>query len=391
MFRSRVAVLGIGSLVVGLLAACGGSGAGSGGEPYRVGFNSDLSGKYSLNGVGQRDGFKAYFDFVNSTGGINGHKVEVTYLDDASDVTRGTANTTQLMTARKVSVVGGYILSNVCGAAAVLAAKNRVPINCSALSDDLLDPVQPFVFTARMSQSQEAAPMMAMAKTLVGSATPRVATVIYASAASMVLEKNLQEMIRANGWNLVASQQVPLTAKDVSPQTAKIVAAKPDLIMGSLYDPLAVSFVRGLKAAGVDKPFIDYDGATYQGGLLVLKDPNFYVFSSYSLDGTGAGPGLEKYRSAVKLAGLDPGKPFVNTGYLQALSIGEGLRACGFPCDGQKLQPVFEEQKVDTGGFASGMLGYSASDHEGMHSASFYVWDPTTSRVKEALADTPAG
>jgi ABC-type branched-subunit amino acid transport system substrate-binding protein len=392
MFRSRIALLGVGALIAGTLTACGGSGqGGSGDSEYQVGFTSDLSGRYSLNGVGQRDGFKAYFDYVNSKGGINGHKVNVHYLDDASDVTRGTANTTQLMTARRVSAVGGYILSNVCGAGAVLANTHKVPINCSALPDDLLHPVQPYVYTARMSQSQEALPIVTMAKQLVKSDKPRAAIIIYASAASVSLQKGLEALVKSNNWELVANEQVPLNSTDVSAQTAKIVAAKPDVIMGALFDPLAVSFMRGLKAANLSAPFVDYDGATYKSGLLALKDPNFYVLSMNSVDGKGDGPGLVQYRAALEANGVSAETPFVNNGYSQALSIGEGLKSCGFPCDGQKLQATLESQSIDTGGFASGNLGYTKTNHEGLKAASFYVWDPATNTVKAALENTPAG
>lgn len=394
MFRSRIALLGVGVLLASTVAACSSSsspGSGGGSGTYKVGFDSDLSGQYSLNGVGQRDGFKAYFDYVNAHGGLNGHKVDVTYLDDASDVTRGTANTTQLMTAKGVSAVGGYILSSVCGAAAVIAAKNKVPINCNAVSDDLLHPVQPYVYTVRMSQSNEASPQIEMAKKLVTSAKPKVAIIIYASPASIALQKGLEKLVAANGWDLVADQRVPLGQTDLSSQLAKVVAAKPDVVMGALFDPLAVSFMKGLKAASVSAPFIDYDGATYKSGILALKDPNFYLLSSMSLDGSGDGAGLTQYNAAVKADGFDTGTPFVNAGYLQALSIGEGLKACGYPCNGQKLQAAFDKQSVDTGGFTSGTLGYTADRHEGLQSASFYSWDPTTSAVKAALEGAAAG
>jgi ABC-type branched-subunit amino acid transport system substrate-binding protein len=385
--------LGAGALLVGSLAACGSSGGSSGGSggTYSIGFDSDLSGPYALNGVGQRDGFKAYFDYVNSQGGINGHKVNVTYLDDAADVTRGTANTTQLMTAKKVSAIGGYLLSNVCGAAAVLANKNKVPINCSAVGDELLHPVQPYVYTARMSQSNEAAPQAEMASKLVKSSSPKVAIIIFASAASVALQSGLQAVAKSKNWDVVANESVPLGATDISSQLAKIVAAKPDVVMGSLYDPLAVSFMKGLKAKGLSTPFVDYDGATYKSGILALKDPNFYVLSSTSMDGSGSGSGLTQYNDALKKAGVSATTPFVNTGYLQALSIGEGLKKCGYPCSGEQLQAAFDKQNIDTGGFTSGPLGYTPDRHEGLQAASFYVWDPSANGVKVALDNAPAG
>lgn len=393
MFRSRIALLGAGVLLASSLTACGSSGGSSGGSggTYSVGFDSDLSGPYSLNGVGQRDGFKAYFDYANAHGGIDGHRVSVTYLDDASDVTRATANTTQLMTAKKVSAIGGYILSNACGAAAVLAQKNKVPINCSAVSDDLMNPVQPYVYTARMLQSNEAAPEAQLAKQLVKSSTPRVAIIIFASAASVALQQGLQAIAKTNGWNVVANEQVPLDTTDVSSQTAKIIAAKPDVILGSLYDPLAVSFVKGLRAKQVETPFIDYDGATYKGGILALKDPAFYALSSTSVDGKGDGAGLVQYRAALKAAGVDATTPFVSTGYLQAWSIAAGLKSCGYPCDGTKLQAALDKQNVDTGGFAAGPITYTPDRHEGLQAANLYHWDPSTNSVKAALENAPGG
>jgi branched-chain amino acid transport system substrate-binding protein len=398
------AVIGVGALLASSLAACasgasgatgatgatGGGGADSGGT-YQVGFTSDLSGPYALNGAGQRDGFKAYFDYVNSQGGINGHKVNLTVDDDASDVTRGTANTVQLMTAQKVSAVGGYILSNVCGAAAVIAAANKVPINCGSLSSDLLDPVKPYVYSGDISQNEEAGPMAAMVKKLVTTPTPKVAIVIFASAASISMQQSLELYAKADHWDLVANVQVPLGATDVSAQAAQIIAAKPDVIVGSLYDPLAVSFMRALSAASVNAPFVDYDGATLQGSLLALKDPNFYVLSAHTMDGQGNSPGLAAYRAALKLDNVDGTKPFVNFGYVQALAIGEGLQKCGYPCSGQQLQKALDTLDVDTGGVTSGNLAYTPTNHEALHAASFYVWDPAKNAAVAALVNSPEG
>jgi branched-chain amino acid transport system substrate-binding protein len=389
------AVIGVGALLASSLAACasGATGAtvGGGGGTYQVGFTSDLSGPYALNGTGQRDGFKAYFDYVNSQGGINGHKVNLTVDDDASDVTRGTANTVQLMTAMKVSAVGGYILSNVCGAAAVVAAANKVPINCGSLSADLLNPVKPYVYSGDISQNEEAGPMVAMVKKLVTTPAPKVAIVIFASAASISMQQSLEAYAKTNHWDVVSNEQVPLGATDVSAQAAKIIAAKPDVIVGSLYDPLAVSFMRALSAANLNTPFVDYDGATLQGSLLTLKDPNFYLLSGHTIDGQGNSSGLAAYRAALKLDNVVATKPFVNFGYAQALAIGEGLKKCGYPCSGQQLQKAMDTLDVDAGGVTSGNLTYTPTDHEALHAASFYVWDPAKHAAVAALENAPEG
>jgi branched-chain amino acid transport system substrate-binding protein len=392
MIRARSLVAaGAALLVAGSLAACGnGTGSGGSGSQYQLGFSSDLSGKYALNGVGQRDGFKAYFDYVNSKGGINGHKVNVTVTDDASDVTRGTTNTTRLMTANHVSGVAGYILSNVCGAAAVLAKAHKVPIDCGATSDDLMSPVQPYTYAMQISQSNEAGPIAAMGQKLVaGKSKPRVAIIIFASAASVSLGQGLQRIAKTNGWDVVTNVSVPLTATDVSAQAAKVLAAKPDVVLGALYDPLAVSFMRSLEAAKVSTPFVDYDGASLKSGLEVLKDPNFYALSAKTLDGSGSGTYLADLRAAAKLDGKSVETPYFVNGYIQALEFGESLKTCGFPCSGEQLQKSMDKLDVDTQGLTSGNVSYSATDHTAIHSASIYVWDKAKNAAVVALKDSP--
>ena len=125
----------------------------------------------------------AYIDYVNAHGGENGHQIKVTVLDDAADISTATANETQLIAESHVSITVGWLVSNLCGAAATIATAQKVPILCSAIGSNLLDPVEPYVYSARNSQTSEALPMVTFAKTLLKTATPKVAIMIYGSAA----------------------------------------------------------------------------------------------------------------------------------------------------------------------------------------------------------------
>ncbi|GAA2403850.1 ABC transporter substrate-binding protein [Actinomadura vinacea] len=375
------------------VAACfpaGGCGTG-GSDGYRVGFTTDLSGKYALNGVGQRDGFKAYFDLLNAEGGINGRKVEVTYLDDGGEVGRGSANVARLAASPDTSAIGGLLVSNGCGAAAPRATRLRVPLVCSAVADDLLRPVSPYVFAARTSQGNQAAPMIRFAGTLVRAAKPRIAIIYFASAASANLEKNLRASAQKRGWQVVADESVPLTATDVSAQTARIVAAKPDIVVGALYDPLAILFLRNMAARQVRVPFVNYDGTTAAGSLLPLKNPDYYGLSNAAMSGDGTGAGVRRFARAMQRNGKPATTAYANIGYLQAAEIAEGLRVCGHPCPGAKMRHALENLRFDSGGFASGPVGFSPDDHEGVRAVSFYAWDPRAKALREVASNVPAG
>jgi len=367
--------------------------AGASGSPnsYKVGFVSDLSGKFALNGVGQRNGFKAYFEQLNAEGGINGHPVHVTYLDDGGEASRGSANVTRLGTDPGISAVGGFLLSNSCGAAAPRAESLELPLVCSAVAPDLLHPVHPYIFGARTSQSNQAAPMLEFAGTIVKTERPKVAVIVFGSAASIGLGAAVRKAAAARGWDVVANETVALSATDVSPQTARIIAAKPDVVVGALYDPLAILFMRSLAARGVDTPFVNYEGATAAGGMIPLKDPNFYVLSNVSASGAGDEPGVVRYRQAMQRAELPPTQPYANTGYLQAMEIAEGLRSCGFPCSGADMRKALERLNHDSQGFASGPISFSPQNHEALDTVSFYVWDDRTQTVVEAASGVRAG
>ena len=210
MKQSKVVLASIGAVLALVAGACGSSSkskaatgssattapAKASGPPYQVGFDSSLSGTYAANGTGQRSGFTAYIKYVNDHGGVNGHQVNVSVLDDAGDISTATANATQSIAENHVSVTVGYLLSNACGAAATIATAQQVPIICSALPQNLLVPVHPYIYSSRNSQTNEALPMITYAKTLAKSTTPKVAVIIYGSAASSGLQTALNKLVK---------------------------------------------------------------------------------------------------------------------------------------------------------------------------------------------------
>src|SRR5690606_6577333 len=63
-----------------------GTGAAGGGEPYVLGFASDLSGVFAGASQGVLAGTQGYFELLNAEGGIDGHPVELEIRDDRTDV-----------------------------------------------------------------------------------------------------------------------------------------------------------------------------------------------------------------------------------------------------------------------------------------------------------------
>jgi ABC-type branched-subunit amino acid transport system substrate-binding protein len=162
------------------------------------------------------------------------------------------------------------------------------------------------------------------------------------------------------------------------------------VIVGALHDPLAVLFMRTLSSQNSNVPFIDYDGATYSG-VSGVKNPSLHVLSSITTTGQGDSPGLARYRAVLSAAGLDPTTAFINVGYVEGLIIGEGLKACGFPCTGEKLQKALDSLQVETGGVTSGPIKFSPDNHEPLSAVTFYSWDTSANGIKIDKADVKGG
>lgn len=74
------------------------------GAPIKVGAIVTQTG--AINFTGSAQGTKAYLDMINSQGGVNGHKIELTLLDDQLDPTRGNSEVQQLINDQVFAFVG---------------------------------------------------------------------------------------------------------------------------------------------------------------------------------------------------------------------------------------------------------------------------------------------
>jgi branched-chain amino acid transport system substrate-binding protein len=114
--------------------------------PIKIGAITSLTGKYQTLGVANKAGIDIAVDEVNSGGGINGRKFEVSYEDDKTDPTQAVVAFNKL-TGEGVSAIVGPVLSD-----SVLAIKSgpldskRMPVVSIAASDSIVDPVDQWLY-----------------------------------------------------------------------------------------------------------------------------------------------------------------------------------------------------------------------------------------------------
>ena len=103
-FGSWMAVFGILFLISPVLAEDGVTA-----DQIRIGQVCALSGPAQGLGKAMRAGATAYFEFINSQGGVHGRKIKLITLDDGYEPKRTFVATKKLLNDEKVFMLFGYV------------------------------------------------------------------------------------------------------------------------------------------------------------------------------------------------------------------------------------------------------------------------------------------
>jgi branched-chain amino acid transport system substrate-binding protein len=109
------------------------------GTPIKVGVMDDITGVGAIEGALMRVSTDLVVQRTNASGGINGHPLEVTYVDPKGDATQAINLATQLAQQDNVDVLAGGLFSPECLGVSGLAAKlQMVYISTNGCASDVL-------------------------------------------------------------------------------------------------------------------------------------------------------------------------------------------------------------------------------------------------------------
>jgi ABC-type branched-subunit amino acid transport system substrate-binding protein len=121
------------------------------GTPIKVGVMDDVTGVGAIEGALMRISTDLVVQRTNSTGGINGHPLQVTYVDPKGDATQAINLATQLAQQDNVDVLAGGLFSPECIGVSGLAEKLQlVYISTNGCASDVLTSKQCNKYTFRV-------------------------------------------------------------------------------------------------------------------------------------------------------------------------------------------------------------------------------------------------
>lgn len=382
--------MALAAAVLAILSACGGGSTSSSSAtkaPYKIDWFGDLTAVVAINGVPHLNGFKTVIDYTNSHGGVDGHRIELVATDSGSDVNKGRI-AFQNAVARGSLVMNGGIESNVNVPLAPLAGQNKMTLISLAVTDNFIDPPQPYLYSTNLSYQGMANLQINFIKDVLVKKgdvpdSPKVALYGFSSAAVTTINGMYKTGIDKQGWKLVAQESFATTATDVSSQAANVAAAKPDVVLADLLDSDAALAVKALRQKGYTKPIVDFVGASSPNTFMAVADAGYYSLRAYvsTLDTDISGVKTVVDRAKATGNTADMQSVYFSYGYVNGLVTVAALKICGDGCTAEKFNTALEKVgKVDASGLNTDVQ-ITSKRHRTVQKGIFFQYD--TAKQKE--------
>lgn len=285
LLRRLLATAAAMALLGALLGACGGTSSSStqasatsasrGGSatsttttkaPYRVLFICPLSGPLAVAGAAEKDGLMAATAQINSQGGILGHRVVVTAMDDAATGTKAASDAeTALSSSTPYNMVYGGCFGQDSIPIATAFGKSDT-LTYGALPNNFLAPPKyPNVFNPG---SLTTAPELAMATAMKAKGITKFAIITGDDATGQLGAQELTDAAKSLGMSVTATELVPDTAVDATPQMQAAIASHPQAIASNNYTPVIGPILKARTKLGSTLPL--YGDAYFSAANLAL-------------------------------------------------------------------------------------------------------------------------
>jgi branched-chain amino acid transport system substrate-binding protein len=238
--KRRSSALVAGGAALALVAACGGgssASSGSGGasgpgytkDRITVGITNALTGPGGSVCGPFTQGAKAYFDSVNSQGGVLGHTIDYKILDDAYDASRAVANMRELLNQKMLAFVGGCGTIQAAALAPALSAQKVPYLFPYAGLRSLVQPTNPYVYGLLPLYEDQIKALVPHAFGKLGAGSVYMAANEWPGYQDAI--DNAKSAAEKGGGKFLGSVVTKLGTADYTPLVLKIKAAAPDYVV----------------------------------------------------------------------------------------------------------------------------------------------------------------
>lgn len=227
-----------------------------------LGQSAALTGPAQELGKGMRDGAQAYFDHVNSLGGVHGRKIILRTLDDGYEADRAAENTKELIEAQQAFALFGYVGTPTSNASIPAVNNARIPFFAPFTGAETLRvPHNRNIFHIRASYYQETEKIVEHVTTL---SIKRIAVFYQNDAYGKAGLEGVTRALKKRNIDVLAVATVERNSVDVAKAVQKIKESDPQaIVMISAYKSCG-AFIRAMLKEGKQPLFwnISFVGST---------------------------------------------------------------------------------------------------------------------------------
>lgn len=337
-------------------------------ETYKVGAVLDISGTSSSLGVPERDTLLMMVDKINAGGGVDGHPLELTILDNKSDETEAVL-AAKTLTEKKVLAVLGGSASGTSMAMIPVLQEAKIPMISLAAAISIVEPVAERQWVFKTAQSDKVM-ISKIVDYLQKNKLNNIAFMYMNNAYGDNGKKAIAGAVQGKNIKIVAEEKFDAADKDMTPQLTRVKASGAQAVVVWAIPPSASILTKNFKDMKISIPLIHSHGVGNQ---------NFIDLAQGAADGVILPIG--KLTVADQVADSDPQKKVLQSyitdysakyntrpnsfgGYAaDALSLLVGAIRKAGP-DRAGIRDALEKTQGMTG--VSGIFNMSAQDHNGL-------------------------
>ena len=328
-----------------------------------IGQSAAFSGPASELGNEMRAGATAYFRMINATGGVNGRKIELRWLDDGYESDRAAANTKKLID-DGVFLLFGYVGTPTSNASKPIFTAAKVPfVGPFTGAESLRNPFNRYIFNVRASYYDETEKIVGQ---MTGQTLDKIAVFYQNDDYGKAGLAGVERAMERRKLKIVATGTVERNTVDVAAAVKSISKAEPQaVVMISAYKSCA-AFIKAMRAAGFNPQFMN---VSFVGSKALAKETGpegrgVAISQVMPFPWNIGVPVVKEYQHLLEAATAKQEYAFGSLeGFIAAKVLVEGLRRAGSDLTREKFISAMETiRDFDFGGY---WITFTPTNHNG--------------------------
>jgi len=263
VYPGIIAVLAVSLLIGGCSSGSKTTkGEGSGNEAWQIGAVVDISGNSSSLGVPERDTLLMMVDQINANGGVQGHPLELTILDNKSDETEAVLAAKTLIEKEVLAVIGCSASGTSMAMINTIQAE-EIPMISMAAASSIVEPVEERKWVFKTAQSDIVMIEKIMSYLKQKNLT-KIAFMYMNNAYGDNGKKAITAALKDSGISLVAEEKFDAADTDMTPQLTNVKASGAQAVVVWAIPPSASILTKNYKELGLSIPLIHSHGVGNQ-------------------------------------------------------------------------------------------------------------------------------